>query len=117
MMNNVKNGINGASQGRSAKEFSCKEIFLLKESARTWVKYWQGFSDAFELAYLAVIYMILGNGEGAKNMSFVTSKSRIAPMGGQTISRMELMGAVILSRLIMRTKEALLEFVKIDEVI
>ena len=38
-------------------------------------------------------------------------------MGGQTIPRMELLGALILSRLIVKIKDALQSFVEINEVV
>ena len=61
--------------------------------------------------------MISENEEGAKKVSFVTSKSRIAPVGGQTIPRLELLGALILSRLVVKVQEALRDFVDLSEVI
>ena len=61
-----------------------------------------GFSDASELAYSAVVFLISENDEGVKNVSFISSKSRIAPLGGQTIPRLELLGALILSRLVVK---------------
>ena len=76
-----------------------------------------GFSDASELAYSAVVFMISENDEGVKNVSFISSKSRIAPLGGQTIPRLELLGALILSRLVVKIQEALQDFVDVSEVI
>jgi len=76
-----------------------------------------GFSDASELAYSAVVFMISENDEGMKNVSFISSKSRIAPLGGQTIPRMELLGALILSRLVVKIQEALQDFVEVSEII
>ena len=75
------------------------------------------FSDASELAYSAVVFMISEDYEGAKNLTFIMSKSRIAPVGGQTIPRFELLGALILSRLVVKIQEALRDFVDMSEVI
>ena len=67
-----------------------------------------GFSDASEVAYSAVVFIV--SDKGTKNVSFLSSESRIAPLGGQTIPRMELLGALKLSRLIVKIKEALQGF-------
>ena len=76
-----------------------------------------GFSDASEVAYSAVVFMVSEDNKGAKHVSFVTSKSRIAPVGGQTIPRLELLGALILSRLIVKVKEALQGFVEVSDIL
>ena len=76
-----------------------------------------GFSDASEVAYSAVVFMVSEDDKGTKNVSFVSSKSRIAPLGGQTIPRMELLGALILSRLVVKIKEALQGFVEVSNVL
>ena len=61
--------------------------------------------------------MVSEDDKGTKHVSFVSSKSRIAPLGGQTIPRMELLGALILSRLIVKIKEALQGFVEVSDVL
>ena len=50
-------------------------------------------------------------------MTFIMSKSRFAPVGGKTIPRLELLGTLILSRLVVKIQEALRDFVDVSEVI
>ena len=65
-----------------------------------------GFSDASTRAYAAVVYIQCGSGS-ERRMVFLTSKSRVAPLGGVTVPRLELLGALLLSRLISSVYEAL----------
>ena len=64
-----------------------------------------GFSDASISAYAAVVYM--KNVSTNTTVSFVISKSRVSPMTKPTIPRLELLGAVLLVRLMHLVKEAL----------
>jgi hypothetical protein len=58
-----------------------------------------GFSDSSVKAYGAVIYLWYFDGE-TTGMTIVASKTRVAPIKSQTIPRLELMGALLLARLI-----------------
>jgi hypothetical protein len=58
------------------------------------------FSDASNKAYAAVIYMRSIYENGQVLVRFVASKTKIAPVKTQTIPRLELLGAVILARLV-----------------
>ena len=58
-----------------------------------------GFSDASELAYAAVVYIRCDYGENDVETRLVTAKSRVAPLKRQTIPRLELLGTLILARL------------------
>ena len=58
-----------------------------------------GFCDASEKAYAAVIYLCTVYTDSSVELCLVGSKTRIAPIKGQTIPRLELLGAVILARL------------------
>ena len=58
-----------------------------------------GFSDASSHAYAAVVYLRSTYGSGHVQVRMVASKSRVAPSKPQTIPRLELLGALILSRL------------------
>ena len=57
-----------------------------------------GFCDASTKAYAAVIYLVQAS-EGRTVVNFVTAKTRVAPVQSQTIPRLELLYALLLSRL------------------
>ena len=59
-----------------------------------------GFSDASHSAYAAVVYMRSLYQDGRVEVRLVASKSRVAPLKKQTIPRLELLGALILARLV-----------------
>jgi hypothetical protein len=65
-----------------------------------------GFCDASNTAYAAVIYLLMRSGETKRTM-ILTSKTRVAPMQQQTIPRLELLGALLLSRLIKKVTNIL----------
>ena len=59
-----------------------------------------GFSDASERAYAAVLYIRCDYGNNVVYMKLITSKSHVALVKKQTIPRLELLGALILARLL-----------------
>ena len=63
-----------------------------------------GFSDACERAYAAVVYLKILYEGGSVEVSFVASKTRVAPIKKQSIPRLELMGATLLARLLNTVK-------------
>ena len=66
-----------------------------------------GFSDASESAYAAVVYLRLTDTRGGVHISLVASKTKVAPIKGLTIPRLELCGAYILSKLLEYVRQAL----------
>ena len=58
-----------------------------------------GFSDASSIAYGACVYLTSKYDDGSKSANLIASKTRIAPIKEQTMPRLELLGALILSRL------------------
>ena len=65
-----------------------------------------GFCDASNMAYAVVVY--LGEeGEHGTSLSFVVAKTRVAPIKPQTIPRLELLSALLLTRLISTIRESL----------
>jgi len=56
----------------------------------------QGFCDASVIAYAAVEYLKIENADKTY-LKFVTSKTRVAPLVEQTISRLKLLSALILA--------------------
>ena len=60
-----------------------------------------GFSDASSLAYAAVLFLRVEYEDGSISCKFLASKLRVAPLKRSlSIPRLELMGAVLLARLI-----------------
>ena len=62
-----------------------------------------GFCDASIRAYTAVVYLQDQN----QGCSLIASKTRVAPAQAQTIPRLELLGALLLLRLMLCIKESL----------
>ena len=59
-----------------------------------------GFSDASHRAYAAVVYMRSLYSNGRIGVRLVSSKSRVAPLKKESIPHLELLGAVLLARLV-----------------
>ena len=66
----------------------------------------QGFSDASLGAYAAVVYLKIVTPMGC-SLRFVASKTRVAPIHGQTIPRFELLGALLMAKLLSSVTNAL----------
>ena len=64
-----------------------------------------GFSDASEDAYAGVVYFRMVDTTGAVHTSLVTAKSKVSPIKRISIPRLELCGALVLSRLLHHVKE------------
>ena len=58
-----------------------------------------GFCDASTRAYAAVIYLVIES-DVSTEVKFVVSKTRVAPLQSQTIPRLELLSAFLLSKLV-----------------
>ena len=61
-----------------------------------------GYSEASEKAYSGVVYLRMEDSSGMVHTSLNVSKSRVAPIKRLTIPRLELNGALILARLLLR---------------
>ncbi len=72
-----------------------------------------GFSDASQKAYAAAVYVRVIIGDIVQIM-LICSKSRVAPLKSQSIPRLELLGAVLLARLMESLRNALSGRVSID---
>ena len=66
-----------------------------------------GFSDASVTAYAAVLCIRTCVESGEVVVKGMTSKTKVAPIKGQTIPRLELMAALLLARLVHSTTKAL----------
>ena len=71
-----------------------------------------GFADASSKAYCAVVYFVC-EAFGAFTVTFLTSKTRVAPPKTQTIPRLELMSGRVLAKLMETVQNALKEEVEI----
>ncbi|GFW32025.1 integrase catalytic domain-containing protein [Trichonephila clavipes] len=67
----------------------------------------QGFADAFEAAYGAVVYLQCFLHNGAAKVSILASKSRVAPIRVISIPRLELCACVLLAQLVKRIHSTL----------
>ncbi|XP_062557404.1 uncharacterized protein LOC134222276 [Armigeres subalbatus] len=72
--------------------------------SRTIVLDLHGFSDASGKAYGCVIYLHAINLKGNESTTLLCSKSRVAPLKGTTLPRLELQAAVLLAELSNRIK-------------
>ena len=66
-----------------------------------------GFSDASSQAYGAVVYLRTVYDDETISSVIVTSKTRVAPVKLQTIPRLELLGALVLTRLVSTVRKSL----------
>ena len=69
-----------------------------------------GFSDASEKSYGAVVYARTLQSNGQYRVSLFASKSRVAPIKPLTIPRLELCGALLLSKLLKSIQESLYSY-------
>ena len=74
-----------------------------------------GFGDASIKAYSTVVYLVTET-ETGKYAQLICSKTRIAPLKGLTIPRLELMSARILATLMDTVKNSLAQQIEISEV-
>lgn len=66
-----------------------------------------GFADASKLAYGACVYVKSHSESGEVKVALLCSKSKVAPLKTQTIPRLELCAALLISKLIRKAKVAL----------
>lgn len=60
----------------------------------------QGFCDASDNAYAAVVYARVVDSQGCVHVALITSKTKVAPIKRVSIPRLELCGAVLLAKLL-----------------
>ena len=76
-----------------------------------------GFSDASCKAYAAVVYLRTVYMYGGCDIQLVASKTRVMPVKKQSIPRLELLGAVILARLVNCIRKAITSLPVVPKVI
>ena len=65
-----------------------------------------GFCDASSKAYAAVVYLRVEDGDSV-DVEFLAAKTRVAPVHGITIPRLELLSGLLLSKLLTSIRDAL----------
>ena len=73
-----------------------------------------GFGDSSSVAFGAAVYLRTELKSGKIDTNLIASKARLSPLKGETVPRLELMSALILSRLIITLSNALRSIVKVD---
>lgn len=63
-----------------------------------------GFCDASNNAYGAVVYICITKSNGVSEVHLLTAKSKVSPIKRLTIPRLELCGALLLTRLLKKTR-------------
>ncbi len=81
---------------------SCSQK-IHKSDSRVIQKQLHGYCDASQEAYGAVVYLRSLHQDSTVTVSLVTSKTKVAPLNGSTIPRLELSGALLLARLVQQT--------------
>ncbi|XP_073961934.1 uncharacterized protein [Choristoneura fumiferana] len=66
-----------------------------------------GFCDASKMAYAAVVYARIVDKDDNITVSLVTAKTRVAPIKQVSIPRLELCGAVMLTRLLVEVSQVM----------
>ena len=74
------------------------------------------FCDASNLAFASVIYLVTQTQTGYHSV-LVTSKSRVAPQGKISLSRLKLLDALKGSRIVKNVQGAIDNVIHIDEVV
>ena len=74
-------------------------------TASRWVLH--GFSDTSEKAYATTVYLVLQNKRAALRSTFITGKSKVAPIKTISRPRLELYAAFLLCRLMCRVRDDL----------
>ena len=73
------------------------------------------FSDGSSVTFAAAVYLRTELKSDETDTNLMASKARLAPLKGETVPRLELMSALILSRLIITLSNALRSIVKVDD--
>ena len=74
-----------------------------------------GFGDGSSVAFAVTVYLLTELKSGEIDTNLIASKARLAPLKGATVPRLELMFALIVSRLIITGSNALRSGVKVDD--
>ncbi|XP_065889723.1 uncharacterized protein [Dysidea avara] len=98
--NNIADNLQKAAHGSISRRY-----FTVDDDCNTQAQEIHGFADASLKAYGAVIYIQQGN-----EVSFVMAKTRVAPLSKLTLPKLELMAALVATRLTKFVTESLNSF-------
>ena len=80
------------------------------------VQNFHGYSDASDAAYAAAV-CLTSKSEGNTETLLLGSRTRVAPLETKTTPKLELLGAVILSKLVTAYESALQGVIKVDKIL
>ena len=89
------------------KDFTCKRCILPRGFGNILHASLHHFSDASESAYGTVSYIRLVNADNQVHCTFLLSKSKLSPLKGVTIPRLELMAAVLAVKVDLKLRKEL----------
>ena len=104
----LKRYTNLISQLGALNEIQIKRSFFDKDQKVSKVEL-HAFSDASERSYATVVYLRIVYESGDIKLHFVASKAKISPIKKQSIPRLELLGATLMSKLVYSVHSALKE--------
>ena len=73
-----------------------------------------GFCDTSKIGYAACIYLCAKYTDESRSVKMIAAKTRVAPLTNQSVPRLELLGALVRSRLMRTVKRALRQFTTIN---
>lgn len=75
-----------------------------------------GFCDGSSCGFGCVVYLRYSNNDESKvDVNFIAAKSKVGPINGNTIPRMELSGSLLLARLMKNVEEALAKVIELNQ--
>lgn len=90
--------------------FECDQIKIprwvgIKKTSQSYSLH--GFADASERAFAAVVYLRTEHENGSVQVNLISAKSKVAPLQQTTLPRLELCGALLLAKLLVKIIKAL----------
>ena len=106
--------MSGKIQSIQLHRFSDSSESAYAATVYLYVKTEADVSDSSESAYAAKVYLCVKT-EADVRTRFLSSKSKVAPISGEITLRLELLSALLLSRLFTSVERALREAIQIEK--